>query len=144
MTRYPLKIILKTILAVLALSSSIGMRAQHLQASLSHYSTENGMPSNTVASLASDDYGYIWMGTWNGVARFDGYNFYNYQTGIASGVRGLHNRIDHITVDQSQNVWMKMYDGKVFVINRQTDCIEDPLKGIGGHEEFVVDYFFLP
>jgi len=117
---------------------------QTLQASLSHYTTENGMPSNTVSSLASDDYGYIWLGTWNGVSRFDGYNFYNYKTGIASGIRGLHNRIDKITVDQSQNVWLKMYDGKMFVINRQTDCIEDPLRGIGDHEEFVVDYFFDP
>lgn len=139
-----LKTLLKTILVVLALSSSNGMRAQHLQASLSHYSTDNGMPSNTVSSLASDDYGYIWMGTWNGVSRFDGYNFYNYRTGIASGVRGLHNRVDKITIDQSQNVWLKMYDGKMFVIDRQTDLIIDPLKGIGGHEEFVVDYFFDP
>ena len=143
-TNYYLKTILKTILVVLALSSANGMRAQQLQASLSHYTTENGMPSNTVSSLASDDYGYIWMGTWNGVSRFDGYNFYNYKTGIASGIRGLHNRVDKITIDQSQNVWLKMYDGKMYVINRQTDCIEDPLKGIGGHEEFVVDYFFDP
>ena len=139
-----LRTLLKTILVVLALSSTNGVRAQHLQASLSHYSTENGMPSNTVSSLANDDYGYIWMGTWNGVSRFDGYKFYNYKTGIASGVRGLHNRVDKITIDQSQNVWLKMYDGKMFVINRQTDCIEDPLRGIGGHEEFVVDYFFDP
>lgn len=139
-----LKIILKTILAVLALLSPNVVRAQHLQASLSHYTTDNGMPSNTIASLACDDYGYIWMGTWNGVSRFDGYHFYNYQTGIASGVRGLHNRVDKVTIDQSQNVWLKMYDGKMFVINRQTDCIEDPLAGIGGHEEFVVDYFFDP
>ena len=139
-----LKTLLKTILVVLALSSTNGMRAQHLQASLSHYTTENGMPSNTVSSLTSDDYGYIWMGTWNGVSRFDGYNFYNYKTGIASGIRGLHNRVDKVTIDQSQNVWLKMYDGKMYVINRQTDCIEDPLKGIGGHEEFVVDYFFDP
>ena len=52
--------------------------------------------------------------------------------------------MDKITIDQSQNVWLKMYDGKMFVINRQTDCIEDPLRGIGGHEEFVTDYFFDP
>ena len=139
-----LRILSKALLTMLVLSFPNGVRAQHLQASLSHYSTENGMPSNTISSLASDDYGYIWMGTWNGVSRFDGYNFYNYQTGIASGIRGLHNRVDKITIDQSQNIWLKMYDGKMFVINRQTDCIEDPLRGIGGHEEFVTDYFFDP
>lgn len=118
--------------------------AQQLQASLSHYSTDNGLPSNTIAAIHNDDYGFVWIATWNGISRFDGYNFYNYRTGITSGVKGLHNRIDRITIDQMQNVWMKMYDGRVFVLNRQTDRIEDPLEGISGHSEFKVDYFFVP
>lgn len=118
--------------------------AQQLQASLSHYSTDNGLPSNTIAALHNDDYGFVWIATWNGVSRFDGYNFYNYRTGITSGVKGLHNRIDRMTIDQMQNVWLKMYDGRVFVLNRQTDRIEDPLAGISGHDGFIVDYFFVP
>lgn len=115
-----------------------------MQASLSHYSTDNGLPSNAISSIISDDYGYVWIATWNGVSRFDGYNFYNYRTGIMSGVKGLHNRIDRMTIDQSQNIWLKMYDGRIFVLNRQTDRIEDPLEGISGHDEFGVDYFFVP
>ena len=119
-----------TLLAVLALSASISMRAQQLQASLSHYSTDNGLCSNAIASLHQDDYGFLWLATWNGVSRFDGYNFYNYKTGITSGIRGMHNRVDHMTIDLSQNVWLKMYDGRIFVINRMTDRIEDPLEGL--------------
>ncbi len=119
-------------------------RAQQLQASLSHYTTDNGLPSNAIAALHNDDYGYVWIVTWNGVSRFDGYHFYNYKTGIASGIRGLHNRVDNLVIDLSQNVWLKMYDGRVFVINRQTDCIEDPMEGISGHNEMHVDYFFMP
>ncbi len=131
-------------IALLALPVHQTLKAQHLQASLSHLSTENGLPSNAIAAITSDDYGYVWISTWNGVSRFDGFNFYNYKTGITSGIKGLHNRVDYLTTDQAQNVWMKMYDGRLFVINRQTDCIEDPLKGIGGHEEFKIDYFFVP
>ena len=126
------------------LSIPTNVRAQQLQASLSHYSTENGLPSNAIAALCNDDYGYVWMATWNGVSRFDGYHFYNYKTGIASGIRGLHNRVDNMTIDQAQNIWLKMYDGRVFVINRKTDRIEDPLEGISGHEDYHVDYFFKP
>ena len=119
-------------------------KAQQLQASLSHYSTDDGLASNTVSKLRCDDYGYLWLATWNGISRFDGFNFYNYKTGIASGIRGLHNRIDDMIIDQAQNVWLKMYDGRMFVINRKTDCIEDPLIGISGHDELHVDYFFTP
>ena len=119
-------------------------KAQQLQASLSHYTTDNGLPSNAIAALNNDDYGYVWIVTWNGVSRFDGYHFYNYQTGITSGIRGLHNRVDNLVIDLSQNVWLKMYDGRIFVINRQTDRIEDPMEGVSGHDEMHVDYFFTP
>ena len=102
------------------------------------------MPSNTVAALRTDDYGFLWLATWNGISRFDGYHFYNYKTGVASGVRGLHNRVDNMVIDLSQNIWLKMYDGRVFVINRKTDRIEDPLGGISDHDDFHVDYFFQP
>jgi hypothetical protein len=47
-------------LALLMLSVPTELRAQQLQASLSHYSTEDGMPSNTVAALRTDDYGFLW------------------------------------------------------------------------------------
>ena len=144
MTTTDLKTILLLTLALLMLSVPTELRAQQLQASLSHYSTEDGMPSNTVAALRTDDYGFLWLATWNGISRFDGYHFYNYKTGVASGVRGLHNRVDNMLVDLSQNIWLKMYDGRVFVLNRKTDCFEDPLEGISGHEDFHVDYFFNP
>ena len=144
MTTTDLKTILFSTLALLMLSVPTELRAQQLQASLSHYSTEDGMPSNTVAALRTDDYGFLWLATWNGISRFDGYHFYNYKTGVASGVRGLHNRVDNMVIDLSQNIWLKMYDGRVFVINRKTDRIEDPLEGISNHDDFHVDYFFNP
>ena len=138
------KATLLALLALLMLSVPTRTRAQLMQASLSHYSTDDGLASNAVSKLRSDDYGYLWLATWNGISRFDGFNFYNYKTGIASGIRGLHNRIDDMIIDQAQNVWLKMYDGRMFVINRKTDRIEDPLAGISGHDELHVDYFFTP
>ncbi len=144
MTTTNLRTILLKLFAALVLLCPQDVRAQQLQASLSHYSTDDGLPSNTVAKLRNDDYGFVWLATWNGISRFDGYNFYNYRTGIASGIPGLHNRIDDMIIDQAQNVWLKMYDGRMFVINRKTDRIEDPMEGISGHDELHVDYFFTP
>ena len=132
------------LLAWLSLSLPNGVRAQQWQATLSHYSTDNGLASNAIAYMTHDDYGYVWLATWNGVSRFDGFNFYNYKTGNKSGIKGLHNRVDAIVIDQRQNVWLKMYDGRIFVINRYTDSIEDPLEGVDDHDEFKADYFFTP
>ena len=130
-----------TTLLLSMLAVSVG--AQRFQASLSHYSADDGLCSNTISKIEQDDYGYIWIATWNGLSRFDGYNFYTYRTGIASGIKGMHNRIAQATIDQRQNVWMKMYDGRFFVIDRQTDCIIDPFKDVNGHEQFNADYFTI-
>lgn len=37
--------------------------------------TENGLPQNTVHSIAQASDGYIWIGTEEGLARFDGVKF---------------------------------------------------------------------
>ena len=110
--------------------------AQQLQASRSHFSTEDGLCSNAVSMITQDDLGYIWLATWNGLSRFDGYEFYNYKTGNSSNIKNLHNRILDIAIDQSQNVWMHMYDGRVFVLNRNTDQIVNPFEGFAGYEEY--------
>ncbi len=131
-----LKILLLSLLALVSVKDT---SAQQLQASLSHYSTDDGMTSNTISDIRQDDYGYIWISTWNGLSRFDGYNFFNYQTGAASHIPKLHNRIQNIVIDHHQNVWMLMYDGRIFVLKRSIDKIVNPFELIGETE----DYRFL-
>lgn len=127
---------LKVIITI-ALLLGVGEKAvaqSGLKASLTHYDTTDGLPSNALSCLAQDDYGYLWIGTWNGLSRFDGYEFCNYPTGGASGLPLMHNRIIDLAIDGCQNVWMRMYDYRVFVLNRKTDRIEDPFEAIEGHE----------
>ncbi len=114
--------------------------AQQIQATLSHFSTDDGLASNAIADICQDDYGFLWIATWNGLSRFDGYNFYNYKTGNSSGIKNLHNRILDLAIDQSQNIWMRMYDGRVFVMNRSIDKIINPFEGETGYEEFRTNY----
>jgi signal transduction histidine kinase len=40
-----------------------------------HFTDDNGMPQNSVRSLAADAEGFIWIATENGLARFDGHRF---------------------------------------------------------------------
>ena len=131
MTKY--KILILTIAVFLA---TMPAKAQQMQAKLSHYSTEQGLVSDAVAHIIHDDYGYVWIGTWNGLSRFDGYNFYNYKTGNASHIKNLHNRIMSMVTDQQQNIWMRMYDGRIFVLYRHKDIIIDPFQGVSSGEEF--------
>lgn len=111
-------------------------KAQQLQASLSHYSINDGLPSEAISYITQDKYGYIWLATWNGLSRFDGFNFYNYKMGPASGVPLLHNRIIDIKIDTQQNLWLRMYDGRLFMLDRKTDTFKNVFEGIDGYETF--------
>ncbi|MGB0176543.1 MAG: ligand-binding sensor domain-containing protein, partial [Owenweeksia sp.] len=63
---------------VLCCMLSCLMRAQ--QPAFSHYTIEDGLPSNEVYETVQDDQGYLWLATDAGVSRFDGYTFTNYTT----------------------------------------------------------------
>ena len=44
-----------------------------------HYNIENGVSSNSISAILQDSHGYIWLGTDNGLSRFDGNQFAFYQ-----------------------------------------------------------------
>lgn len=54
---------------------------------LSHWSMEDGLPHNLIHHIAQDRDGYIWVGTWEGAARFNGLHFTRYESSTVPGVR---------------------------------------------------------
>lgn len=44
-----------------------------------HYNIENGISANNISALLQDQKGFIWIGTENGLNRFDGNQFTLYQ-----------------------------------------------------------------
>src|SRR5271154_293585 len=45
------------------------------------WQTENGLPYNSVTSVVQTKDGYLWVGTYNGLARFDGVRFTVFDAG---------------------------------------------------------------
>ena len=44
-----------------------------------HYSSEDGLSQNTVMSILQDRKGNIWLATWDGINKFNGYSFKTYK-----------------------------------------------------------------
>ena len=64
------------------------------------YTTDNGLSSNEVTSIAQTSNGYIWAGAYSGLFRFDGNNF----THIS-----FNNQITSVTAlyaDENDNLWI--------------------------------------
>jgi len=75
-----------------------------------HYGTEDGLPQHTVMDILQDQKGFMWFSTWNGLCKFDGYNFYTYKIQQGDSYHMRSNRIDHICEDKYGNIWALPYD----------------------------------
>ena len=79
---------------------------------------DDGMPSNTVRTIVQDKFGFVWMGTDNGLCRYDGVNVVRYQIGAMGGnqfVSSLLATADGIYVGTERNVFMLRFDNGDFV-----------------------------
>jgi signal transduction histidine kinase/CheY-like chemotaxis protein len=62
----------------------------------------DGLPSNTVNRMAEDGYGYLWLATNDGLARFDGRNYRIWRAG--DGLRDNH--VWSVHVDARNQLWI--------------------------------------
>lgn len=60
---------------LLNLLTIAGLCAHCSNFNLKHYSIENGLPNNNINFIIQDSIGFIWIGTGEGLCRFDGTNF---------------------------------------------------------------------
>ena len=69
------------------------------------FNIESGLPSNHIYSVIEDSDGFLWVGTDNGISRFDGTRFVNYSTknGLPS------NDVIQVTKDNDGIIWANCY-----------------------------------
>ena len=60
------------------------------------YDEEDGVPSNHVTQLLQDSHGFMWFSTWNGLCRFDGYEFQTFKPAVGDGCHMATDRIRDI------------------------------------------------
>lgn len=70
------------------------------------WTTLDGLPQNSVASLCQDTDGYLWIGTFGGLARFDGQRFDVLDVSNRSDLPG--NRFHQIVTGAEGSLWMRM------------------------------------
>lgn len=75
-------------------------RAQHF--TFRQYSASDGLPSSTVYALDQDSDKVLWMGTGNGLCRFDGKNFQSFS--IEDGL--INNVVYGLAIDHLDRKWM--------------------------------------
>ena len=66
------------------------------QCTVVKYDESNGVSSNHITQLLQDEQGFMWFATWNGLCRFDGYEFQTFKPALGDGC--------HMTTDRIRNI----------------------------------------
>lgn len=81
-----------------------------------NWSIRDGLPVNSISSIVQGKDGYIWLGTADGLVRFDGVRFFTYSTADHPGlkhnrIRGVVNYRDGLLILTSKSDLVYMEDG---------------------------------
>jgi signal transduction histidine kinase/ligand-binding sensor domain-containing protein/CheY-like chemotaxis protein len=106
---------------VLCALSSAGRAADPPPLVVARLSTLEGLPQGTVMATLQDSQGFVWLGTEDGLVRFDGHEVhrYGYSQSSKTGLAG--NFVNAIVEDARGDLWIGLKGAGVAHWNRSTD-----------------------
>lgn len=85
--------------------------------------TSVNFPTNEVRKLYQDSEGYIWISTYNGLLRYDGYSIVMYKPDGVNHGRFMDSFVNIAVEDKDDNLWIGTHNG-LYVLHKKTDEIE--------------------
>ncbi len=90
----------------LAITHTGGIHSQTTQARFRHLTAKDGFTSATVNTIYKDSQGFIWLGAFDGLYRYDGYEFKGYNHDPADPTSLSNNTINNIFEDKDEVLWI--------------------------------------
>ena len=89
--------------------AALGLRAEPADYLVDKWDTEDSLPSSTVTSIAQTPDGYLWVGTYNGLARFDGARFVTFDPVNQPAL--AQTRVQGLFLDANGTLWINTFRG---------------------------------
>lgn len=110
-------------LGVVVMGLLLALQAQALELplapSFSLMTTADGLPSSAVNALAEDRDGYLWIGTSDGLARYDGVGFSIHQHRVDDATTLEANAIQALHVDGQNRLWIGTEGGGLALLDAE-------------------------
>ncbi len=86
-----------------------------------HYNLAEGLSQSSVFAVLQDRYGFLWIGTQDGLNRYDGYRFTHYRHNPDNPHSLASNFISALYEDRSGTLWVGTQEGGLHVFDRTTE-----------------------
>ena len=120
---------MKKLYTLIFIAISLTCRAQDPDLHFEHLNVVEGLPESQITALHQDKLGYVWIGTQNGLVRYDGYKVKVYKLG--SNIKGSIKdySVDDIYETKAGDLWFASRTNWVFHYNRAADSFEQYRSG---------------
>ena len=103
---------------------SYSLKAQITDIRFEQLTIDEGLPNPGVSNILKDRLGYLWIATFNGLCRYDGYSFKTYKANHQDSMSISSNNVTCLMEDHLQNLWIGTRDGGLNKYLRTTDKFE--------------------
>jgi len=86
-----------------------------------HIGLKDGLPENSVLCILQDRFGFLWLGTQNGLAKYDGYSMIVYQPEPGNPASISDHTINAIYEDRGGTLWIGTYYGGLNKFDRGSE-----------------------
>jgi ligand-binding sensor domain-containing protein len=95
------------------------IKAQYEKIEFNQVGNNEKIYQSHILSIFQDSYGFLWFGTYNGLYRYDGYNFYRYSENLADSSNLIDFGIHVIYEDDKKQLWFGTENG-LLSLNKTT------------------------
>jgi signal transduction histidine kinase/ligand-binding sensor domain-containing protein/CheY-like chemotaxis protein len=92
--------------SILLLMTMLFSHAQFSELRFQHINTKNGLSNNIIRCIIQDHLGYIWIGTEDGLNRFDGYSNKIFKKILDDTTSLTDNMVYSIYIDTHDDIWV--------------------------------------
>lgn len=103
---------------------ALPIEGQQKKCTFTHYSSKDGLSQNTVMYMLQDHNDFLWFATWDGINRFDGYNFTTYKPRPDNNIPLSNSRINWMGEDKWGYIWLLSYDYHAYRFDPGTERFE--------------------
>ncbi|TAE22122.1 MAG: PAS domain S-box protein [Candidatus Kapaibacterium sp.] len=86
-----------------------------------HISQEQGLSFNTVTAFVQDKQGFLWVGTFDGLNRYDGVQFKVFRHTAGDVTKNIPNQIRLLYADRNDEIWIVSFDNTITRFNPRTE-----------------------
>ncbi len=90
------------------------------------YSNSTRQSMYRIQNMVQDDDGYVWIATWNGLEKFDGYGFHKFKSYPTDESRLPYNRIQNVYLAFKNALWCETYDHRLYIFDTAKEKFFDP------------------